>query len=85
MKLHRKRKRIEEIAVMLNPKLQGWINYYCKFWTGHTHQLWHLVNVRLVKWVRREKGLSFRADVKWLHTKWSLQPGLFAHWKLVHP
>jgi len=85
MKLHRKRKSIEEIAAMLNPKLQGWINYYCKFWTGHTHHLWHLVNVRLVKWVRWEKGLSRRAAVKWLHNKWSLQPMLFAHWKLVHP
>ena len=85
MKLHKMRTSIEVIAERLNPKLRGWINYYCRFWSGHTHYLWHLVNVRLVKWVRWEKGLSVRAAIKWLRHKWRTHPGLFFHWKLVHP
>jgi RNA-directed DNA polymerase len=44
--IHKCRKPIEEIAVKLRPVIQGVINYYCKFWTSHTHALWYAVNMR---------------------------------------
>lgn len=83
--IHKCRRSIEEIAVKLRPVIQGVINYYCKFWTSHTHPLWYQLNMRLLKWVKWEKGLYKQAAIKWLKTKYKQKPGLFPHWKLVHP
>jgi group II intron reverse transcriptase/maturase len=83
--IHKKRCKIEEIAEKLNPILQGVINYYCKFLPNETRHLWYMVNQRLLKWVFWQKGLSIKAAVCWLRTKWKENPSLFVHWKLVHP
>lgn len=83
--IHKKRKPIEVIAKELNPIIQGVINYYCKFSIAHTKQLWKQLNVRLIKWVKWEKGLYKMASIKWLQRKSKEQPRLFAHWKLVYP
>jgi len=83
--IHKKRKSIEELAKELNPIIQGVINYYCKFWSYHTHHLWYQLNQRLKKWVKWEKGLYKLASVKWLKQKYAERPNLFAHWKLVYP
>lgn len=85
MKIHKMRTNIEGVSAKLSPIIRGLINYYCKFWSGHTHSIWHQVNVRLVKWGRWEKGLSTRATLRWLKDKYKRQPGLFPHWELVHP
>jgi Group II intron, maturase-specific domain len=76
---------IEEIALKLKPVIQGVMNYYCKFWTAHTHYVWYQLNARLLKWVRWEKGLYKKADIKWLKQKYKEKPRLFPHWQLVHP
>lgn len=83
--IHKWRKPIEEIALKLKPVIQGVMNYYCKFWTAHTHQVWFQLNARLVKWVRWEKGLYVKAAIKWLKQKYKATPRLFPHWQLVHP
>lgn len=83
--IHKKRKGIEELAKELNPIIQGVINYYCKFWSYHTHHLWYQLNQRLKKWVRWEKGVYKLASVRWLKKKYAERPNLFAHWKLVYP
>ena len=83
--IHKWRKPIEEIALKLKPVIQGVINYYCKFWTAHTHLVWFRLNARLVKWVRWERGLQVKAAVKWLKEKYKATPRLFPHWQLVHP
>lgn len=83
--IHKCRRPIEEIARKLRPVIRGVMNYYCKFWTSHTHILWYQLNMRLLKWVKWEKGLYRKAAIKWLKTKYKEKPGLFPHWKLVHP
>lgn len=83
--IHKRRKSIEEIAKELAPVIRGVINYYCKFWSGHTHYIWHLLNQRLLKWVKWEKGLLLKASVQWLKKKYRDNPVLFPHWKLVCP
>ena len=83
--IHKWRKPIELIALKLKPVIQGVINYYCRFWTAHTHQVWYQLNQRLLKWVQWEKGLYKMAAVKWLRQKYKEQPRLFPHWQLVHP
>jgi group II intron reverse transcriptase/maturase len=85
LEIHKRRKPIEEIATQLRPIIQGIINYYCKFSTGHTTFIWRQLNARLLKWVKWEKGLYKMASIKWLKNKYKELPGLFPHWKLVHP
>jgi len=83
--LHKQRCKIEELATKLNPILTGVINYFCKFMPSKTEYLWHILNKRLLKWVKWQKGLSLGAAIKWLKCKWKEMPSLFTHWKLVHP
>lgn len=83
--IHKKRKPLEVIAKELNPIIKGVINYYCKFSIGKTRYVWHQLNLRLLKWVKWEKGLYKMASLKWLRQKYREQPLLFAHWKLVYP
>jgi hypothetical protein len=84
-RVHKWRKSLEELAKELNPVIRGVINYYCKFWSYHTHTLWHQLNARLKKWVKWERRLYKKASIKWLQKKYEDRPNLFAHWKLVHP
>jgi group II intron reverse transcriptase/maturase len=85
LKIHKMRTSIEAVSRKLSPIIRGLMNYYCKFWSGHTRIIWHYLNLRLSKWVRWEKGLSTRVAVKWLTEKYRAKPGLFPHWELVHP
>ena len=84
-RIHKRRISVEELARELNPVIRGVINYYCKFWSYHTHVLWLQLNRRIQKWVRWEKGLYKLASVKWLRQKYGMRPDLFTHWKLVRP
>jgi group II intron reverse transcriptase/maturase len=85
MKIHKMRTSIEGVSAKLNPVIQGIINFYCKFWSGHTFRLWHQLNNRLIKWVKWEKGLSVRSAIRWLKEKYKAKPNLFPHWALVRP
>ena len=85
MKLHKRRKILEEIAKEINPVLRGIINYYHKFWKDDMRFVWHQLNVRLLKWVKWEKGLYKKASVRYLKMKYEENPTLFAHWSLVYP
>ncbi len=83
--IHKRRVSVEELARELNPIIRGVMNYYCKFWSYHSQELWRQVNKRLQKWVKWEKGLYVDASIKWLKRMYANRPGLFAHWKLVRP
>ena len=85
IKIHKMRKSIEMVAAKLRPVIRGIINYYCKFWSGHTHRLWQKLNDRLVKWVKWERKMSVRAAIRWLKVVYKRNPRLFPHWELVHP
>lgn len=83
--IHKRRVSVDVLARELNPIIRGVINYYCKFWSYHTQELWNQLNKRLQKWVKWEKGLYRFASVRWLKQQYMNRPNLFAHWKLVHP
>jgi group II intron reverse transcriptase/maturase len=85
LNIHKRRTSIEVLAKELCPIIRGIMNYYCKFWTGHTRYLWSQLNQRLLKWVKWEKGLYKTAAVRWLKKKYLERPNLFPHWKLVCP
>jgi RNA-directed DNA polymerase len=84
-RLHKRRVSVEVLAKELNPVIRGVMNYYCKFWSGHTYTLWNQLNKRLKKWVKWEKGLYIFASIRWLQLKHRYRPDLFAHWQLVRP
>jgi group II intron reverse transcriptase/maturase len=85
MKIHKMRTSIDVVSAKLRPVIRGIINYYCKFWSGHTNGLWFQLNIRLIKWVMWQKDLSIRSAIRWLKEKYKAQPNLFPHWALVRP
>lgn len=85
MKIHKMRNGIEKVSAKLTPIIRGIMNYYCKFWNGHTFGLWKRLNDRLIKWVKWEKKMRIRAAIRWLKQQYKARPYLFPHWKLVHP
>lgn len=76
---------IEDLARMFNRILQGWINYYGRFYKSAMYPLFRHLNRKLVYWVRRKfkrfKSHGHRAE-QWLSRIAEQQPNLFAHWKL---
>lgn len=85
LNIHKRRKPLEVVASELRPIIQGIVNYYCKFSTNHTAEIWYQLNSRLLKWVKWEKGLYKRASLRWLKKKYKETPFLFPHWQLVNP
>jgi len=77
-------KTLTDLALMFNVVLQGWINYYGRFYKSMLYPVFRHFNDTLVRWamrkykrLRRHKGRArqFIADVA------RRQPGLFAHWR----
>jgi RNA-directed DNA polymerase len=85
MAIHKWRKPLKEVAKALTPVIRGIINYYHRFWDGHMYKVWHQLNQRLLKWVKWEKGLYKQAAIRWLHQQYKEMPGMFPHWRFVHP
>jgi len=85
MQLHKRRVPLENLAKDLRPIIRGIINYYGKFSTGHLRFVCHQLNIRLLKWVKWEKGLYKMKALKWLRSKFKVNPQLFPHWLLVNP
>lgn len=84
-KMHeRSDKSLEDLAHMFNAKLQGYINYYCKFYKSAMYPLFQRLNLRLAHWVEKKykrcRRHSTRA-IRMLGSMCKQQPTLFAHWK----
>jgi len=76
---------ISRIAVLVNPKIRGWLNYYSKFRKSELRKLFRAVNLRLMKWVRN-KYRKFRRRHWYIAYKFLKgisrdYPNLFEHWK----
>ena len=75
---------IEDLARMFNKFIQGWINYYGKFYKSAMYPLFQHLNRKLVIWVRskfkRFKNHGHRAQM-WLGRVAKQNPNLFAHWR----
>ena len=77
-------KTLTDLALMFNRQLQGWINYYGKFYKSMLYPVFRHFNDTLVRWAMRKykrlrrrprRARRFLADVA------RRQPGLFAHWR----
>ena len=86
-KLHlRSDKSLEELAWMFNTKIQGWINYYGRYYKSAMYPTLRSLDRRLVQWATRKykrlRGHRRRA-AQWLARIAERQKWLFAHWRLM--
>lgn len=75
---------MEEIAKKYNPTIQGWLNYYGKFYKSAMHFLWEVMRTRLMQWFRHQHKKMKRRRTKAYEAVERLQrekPRLFAHWQ----
>ena len=77
-------KSIEDLANMFGPRIQGWIEYYCRFYRSAFWAVAHHLNRTLVRWAMRKykrfRGHQTRAW-QWLAEQAKRRPGLLPHWR----
>ena len=74
-----------DLARMFNSIVQGWINYYGRFYRSELLNFLRRLNMHLVRWATRKyKRLKRRERraMAWLAQIAHRSPRLFAHWRL---
>ncbi len=84
-RLHlRNNKTLDDLAAMFNVVVQGWINYYGRFYRSKLYFTLKHINEYLVRWAmqkyKRLRGSPRRAW-RWLASVARRAPNLFAHWR----
>jgi RNA-directed DNA polymerase len=77
-------KSLYDLALMFNSIVQGWINYYGRFYKSMLYPLLRRINEHLVRWAMRKYKRLRRREKRAgeLLAKASRQsPRLFAHWR----
>jgi RNA-directed DNA polymerase len=73
---------IIEIAVALNPKIQGWLNYYGKFRKSEMRGVFYCLNERMVHWAHNKyRSMNWLQSYAWIRRQIKEAPTLFPHWK----
>jgi RNA-directed DNA polymerase len=78
-------KSLSDLALMFNSKVQGWINYYGRFYRSRLLYFLRRLNRHLMRWAcRKYKRLKRRERraMTWLAEIAQRSPRLFAHWRL---
>jgi RNA-directed DNA polymerase len=78
-------KSLDDLARMFNSIVQGWINYYGRFYKSRLLYFLRRLNRHLMRWAcRKYKRLKRRERraVTWLAEIARRSPRLFAHWRL---
>ena len=75
---------IEEIAARINPIIEGWFNYYGRFYKSEAVKIGTYLNRKLALWAKKKykrfKGSMSRA-VQWLKERTKANQDLMAHWQ----
>jgi RNA-directed DNA polymerase len=77
-------KSLDDLARMFNSIVQGWINYYGRFYKSMLYPLLRRLNEHLVRWACRKYKRLHRRERRarrWLAEIARRAPSLFAHWK----
>jgi RNA-directed DNA polymerase len=80
----RSNKALDDLARMFNSIVQGWINYYGRFYKSELLYFLRRLNRHLARWAcRKFKRLRRRERraMAWLAEVARRTPGLFAHWR----
>ena len=78
-------KSLDDLALMFNSVVQGWVNYYGRFYKSELLHFLRRLNRHLVRWAcRKYKRLKRRERraMAWLAEIARRSPRLFAHWRL---
>jgi group II intron reverse transcriptase/maturase len=80
-------KKVDDLARMFNPVIQGWINYYGRYYKSALYPTLRYLDRRLAGWamakykrLRRHR----RRSEHWIRRVACQSPKLFAHWRLLH-
>ena len=80
-------KRVDDLARMFNPIIRGWITYYGRYYKSALYPTLRYLDQRLARWamakykrLRRHR----RRSEHWIRRIAGRDPGLFAHWRLLH-
>lgn len=75
---------IEDLALICNPSLRGWTNYYGAYYSSMLKPVWMCVNSVLARWARRKykKIKGKKASILLIESIINKNPKLFEHWKL---
>jgi len=77
-------KSIEDLAVKFKAKIQGWVNYYGKFYSSRLYKIAYHIDMAIKKWVMRKfKKLHgrHRGAMRWIRRHIEKRPNLFPHWR----
>ena len=85
-KIHlRSDKNIDDLARMFNAYVQGWVNYYGRYYKSAMYPFLRNIEGYLTRWVMRKykrfRGHKQRAR-NWLGRVRNREPRLFVHWRL---
>lgn len=86
LNFHNKTQRgIQDLAILLNPKIRGWIQYYGKISRRSLKPVFYYLHHRMIRWILNKyksfKGSKVKA-IKWLRQVTVSYPNLFYHWEL---
>ena len=74
---------LKDIARILNSKIQGWINYYGRYYKSGMYKTLRYINRCIVKWVKKKyKMRTIGRAMKWLYNVEKKNSEMFAHWKI---
>lgn len=85
MNIKRLKVPIQELAKVINPKVRGWMNYYCKINKWTTTGLWWQLHLRIIRWIMKIRKMSKKDAIFFLKRIFKTNPLLFAHWQLQRP
>jgi len=73
---------LEQVAIKLNPKIRGWLNYYCRFNAIIAAKLFEYLNELIQRWFSekfrlRSKMITLRKYKSYVQEN----TGLFIHWQ----
>jgi RNA-directed DNA polymerase len=73
---------LEQVAAKLNPKIRGWLNYYCRFGKRIAGNVFLYLNVLIRRWTEEKFRLrSNKAILIKYETIVQSNGSLFIHWQ----
>ena len=75
---------LTDLAEAINAEVQGWINFYGRFYRSELVRLLRRINEYLIRWARWKYKRLRRYPAKarrLLAAVFRREPGLFAHWR----
>lgn len=82
---HRSDQDLTDLARRINPVVQGWINYYGRFFRSALYRSLRGINEYLTRWAMRKFKRLRRHRTRahrWLGNVAGRAPNLFAHWRM---